>query len=89
MHAKFNVYRYLSILVNFLDKVQSHGVYIIILYNLYLNSGWPVFQAIYKNARKICSKNFYYSQVLINGATIGRISTNFRQEMALYRVETR
>jgi hypothetical protein len=26
-HAKFNVYRYLSILVNFLDKVQRHGVY--------------------------------------------------------------
>jgi hypothetical protein len=27
-HAKFNVYRYLSILVNFLDMAQSHGVYV-------------------------------------------------------------
>jgi hypothetical protein len=26
--AKLNVYRYLSVFVNFLDKVQSHGVYI-------------------------------------------------------------
>jgi hypothetical protein len=27
VNVKFNVHQYLSILVNFLDKVQSHGVF--------------------------------------------------------------